>query len=462
MSQDFHVLIVDDEELYAQAIASELTRLGITSDLASNGHEALSRTESGRYHLILLDHRLPDEDGLRLIPLLLARQPKAALVMMTAYHAIPDAVTAIRQGADDYLVKEFSLKPLVDRVVAVRRREELFREHNNKSEPAAEGLIGTSAGMLKVIEELQRIARSPDTTVLLTGETGVGKGVAARYLHRISRAERGPLVTVDCVSLPANLAESLLFGHEKGAFTGADQVRLGAFEEAGEGSLLLDEIGDMGDVQGKLLRVLESRCFVRVGSIKELPLKARVIASTNQDLKELVKIGRFRHDLYQRLCVFPIHLPALLERGKDVLLLAEHFREFFEKKLEIVGQPLSEEVRARLLAYSYPGNVRELKNIIERAVIMSEGSRIELRHLPERMFQTETMRVSNPSAIPIDFTPGIDTMQTVEKRMIQEALARAGQIKTEAARLLGISRFQLLRRMERHGLIANDSSDEKE
>jgi two-component system response regulator AtoC len=460
MSQAFHVLIVDDEELYAQAIAGELIRLGITSDLVGSGHEALARTESGRYNLILLDHRLPDEDGLRIIPLLLARQPGAALVMMTAYHAIPDAVAAIRQGADDYLVKEFSLKPLVDRVMALRRREELFR--NSKSELAAEGLIGNSPGMVKVIEELQRIARSPDTTVLLTGETGVGKGVAARYVHRISRAERGPLITVDCVSLPANLAESLLFGHEKGAFTGADQVRLGAFEEAGEGSLLLDEIGDMGEVQGKLLRVLENRCFVRVGSNKELPLRARVIASTNQDLKELVKVGRFRHDLYQRLCVFPIHLPALRERGEDVLILAEHFREFFEKKLQINGQPLSEEVRARLMAYSYPGNVRELKNVIERAVIMSEGSRIELRHLPERMFQTETMRISNPHAIPIEFTPGVDTMQTVEKRMIQEALARAGQIKAEAARLLGISRFQLLRRMERHGLTANDSSDEKE
>jgi DNA-binding NtrC family response regulator len=459
MKESFSVLVVDDEELYAQAIGSELERAGVASDLCYSGHDALARVETGRYDLILLDHRLPDDDGLRLIPLLLARQPNASLIMMTAYDTIPNAVAAIRKGADDYLVKESNLESILGRVLALRRRKELYRGAERPSELGREGLLGRSAAILEVIGQLQRISRSPDTTVLLTGETGVGKGVAARHLHRISRPEGKPFVIVDCVSLPANLAESLLFGHEKGSFTGAEQARAGAFEEAGDGTVLLDEIGDMGEIQGKLLRVLESRSFVRVGSVKELPLKARVVASTNQDLEELVKSGRFRHDLFQRLCVFPIHIPPLRERVEDILILAEHFREFYSQKLSIETGTLSEEVRAALSAYAYPGNVRELKNILERAVIMSEGGRIELRHLPERMLQGERPPASMAPGIPFEFLPGVDTMQSLEKRMIQEALVRANHVKAEAARLLGISRYQLLRRMERHGLLPSGSSE---
>ncbi|NMB74107.1 MAG: sigma-54-dependent Fis family transcriptional regulator [Myxococcales bacterium] len=458
MSDAFSVLVVDDEEMYAQAIAAELSRLATTCDLATTAREALERAQSGRYDLILLDHRLPDDDGLRILPLLLSRQPQARLVMMTAYDSVPAAVSAIRLGADDYLVKEASLQPVLDRVQTLRRRKEMLAQ--GWSEHAREGLLGRSPGMLKVIEQLEQLARSPDTTVLLTGETGVGKGVAARFLHRLTRGGAEPFVTVDCVSLPPTLAESLLFGHEKGAFTGADQARAGAFEEAGGGTILLDEIGDMGEIQGKLLRVLENRSFVRVGSVRELPLRARIVASTNRDLSAMVEEGDFRHDLYQRLSVFPVHLPALRDRGDDVLLLAEHFREFFARKLAIDLEPLSEDIRKRLLAYDYPGNVRELKNIMERAVILAGGGRIELRHLPERLLADRPLRMEAPGSIPFEFVPGVDTMKSLEKRMIQEALARAGNVKSEAAKLLGISRFQLLRRMERHGLAERTSERE--
>ncbi len=460
MSGPFSVLVVDDEEMYAQAIAAELFRLGAGCDLAASAREALERAQSGRYDLILLDHRLPDDDGLRILPLLLSRQPQARLVMMTAYDSVPAAVSAIRLGADDYLVKEASLQPVLDRVQTLRRRKEMLAQ--GWSEHAREGLLGRSPGMLKVIEQLEQLARSPDTTVLLTGETGVGKGVAARFLHRLTCAGERPFVTVDCVSLPPTLAESLLFGHEKGAFTGADQARAGAFEEAGDGTILLDEIGDMGEIQGKLLRVLENRSFVRVGSVRELPLRARIVASTNRDLSAMVEEGSFRHDLYQRLSVFPVHLPALRERGDDILLLAEHFREFFARKLAIDLEPLSEDIRKRLLAYDYPGNVRELKNIMERAVILAGGGRIEPRHLPERLLADRPLRVEAPGSIPFEFVPGVDTMKSLEKRMIQEALARAGNVKSEAAKLLGISRFQLLRRMERHGLVERQSEREGE
>jgi DNA-binding NtrC family response regulator len=445
----FSALVVDDEQLYAQAIRRELTRQGVSCDLAYSGEQALRQVDSCCYQVILLDHRLPDDDGIRIIPLLLARQPTASLVMMTAYHTVPNAVQAIRHGAEDYIIKETSLQPIIDRVLEVRRRFEIRSAGNGWHEHKRKGLIGRSPGMVEVVAQLEKIARSSDTTVLLTGETGVGKEVAASYLHGLSRPSGSPMITVDCVALPGSLAESLLFGHEKGSFTGADQTRVGAFEEARDGTVFLDEIGDM-ELQGKLLRVLESRSFHRVGSLTEIPLRARVVAATNQDLKQAVKQGRFRLDLYQRLCVFPIHIPPLQDRGDDILLLAEHFSSFFAEKLGKPIEPLADEVRDRLMAYDYPGNVRELKNIIERAVIMTESDRIELRHMPQRVL-TAAQRPRS-SSIPVDFVPGIDTLESLERRMIKQALKQAGNVKAEAARLLGISRYQLLRRMEKYGI----------
>jgi DNA-binding NtrC family response regulator len=453
MSAGFRALVVDDEELYARAIGRELSRRQIGSDLAFSAGEALKLAEAVAYQVVLLDHRLPDDDGLRLIPHLLASQGGTAILVMTAFQTIPNAVQAIRLGAEDYIVKEASLEPLVERVLEVRRRAGV-RGPQEWRERGHGAPLGTSPGMVQVVEQLRLIARSPDTTVLLTGETGVGKEVAARFLHGISRPEGSPFVAVDCVALPANLAESLLFGHEKGAFTGADQTRVGAFEEARDGTVFLDEIGDMGEVQGKLLRVLEGRAFHRVGSMREIPLRARVVAATNCDLAEEVRRGKFREDLYQRLSVFPIPIPPLRERGEDTLLLAEHFHTFFAEKLKKNVEPLGEAVRAQLLAYAYPGNVRELKNIIERAEILAESGRVELHHLPRRVLDLAARGNGGAGAREprLDFVPGIDTLDTLERRMIQQALRQAGNVKTEAAKLLGISRFQLLRRMEKYNI----------
>ena len=451
---EFRILVVDDEELYAQAVGRELRRKGLACDLAFSGAEALHHADGNQYDLILLDHRLPDEDGLELIPVLLAGQNAASLVMMTAYQTIPNAVQAIRRGADDYIVKETSLKPLLERVMIIHRHHEVRRAASGWHEHRRAGLLGHSAAMVQVIETLRKLADAPETTVLLTGETGVGKEVAARYLHGLSGPGRDdPFVAVDCVALPEALAESLLFGHEKGAFTGADRTAVGAFEEAGVGTVFLDEIGDMDHrLQGKLLRVLESRTLQRLGSHREITLGARVVAATNQDLARMVDSGGFRMDLYQRLSVFPVHLPPLRERGEDILLLAEHFRAFFADKLGKAVEPLDDEVSARLRAYAFPGNVRELKNIVERAVIISEDGRIEQKHLPQRLLDRRRTPPSGSASIPLDFTPGADTLETLERRMIQQALRRAGNVKTEAARLLGISRFQLLRRMEKYSL----------
>ena len=458
----FRVLVVEDEHLYAQAVARGLRRNGVDCDVASTGAEALARTGVSTYRAVLLDHKLPDEDGLELIPLLLGRQPELTVVVMTAYETIGNAIHAIRLGAEDYLVKETSVAPIVDKILEIRRRVELRAAWAKNGESKAALLLGESQAIRRVTEQLHKVARAPDTTVLLTGETGVGKEVAARQLHALSAQTEAarPFVTVDCVALPGTLVESMLFGHVKGAFTGADRTKEGAFRDAGDGTLFLDEIGDMElPLQGKLLRVLESRTYQRVGASEDLPFRARTIAATNRDLEALASREEFRFDLFQRLSVFPIHIPPLRERGEDVLLLADHFVGTFTRRMGVEPEPFCPEVRERLLGYDYPGNVRELKNILERAVVLSEAGRIEASHLPERLHRTTGGAAvgTSPSGIPIDFIPGVDTLATVEMKMIRHALERADGSKTEAARLLGISRYQLLRRLEKHGMRGNDS-----
>jgi len=460
--EPFRALVVEDEHLYAHAVARELRRSGVDADLAYSGREALDRAAVGLYGAILLDHKLPDADGLELIPVLLGRQPGAIVVVMTAFETIENACHAIRLGAEDYLVKEPSAQPVVERVLEIRRRHGLRAAWAAQGESKAALLLGTSPWIWRVTEQLEMLSRAPDTTVLLTGETGVGKEVAARQLHALTGAAGGrPFVTVDCVALPGTLVESMLFGHVKGAFTGADRTREGAFHDAGEGTLFLDEIGDMElALQGRLLRVLESRTYQRVGASQDLPFRARTVAATNRDLEAMARDGTFRFDLLQRLTVFPVRLPPLRERGEDVVLLAEHFAALFTTRLGGTPQPLGPEVRKRLLAYDYPGNVRELKNTIERAAVLAGGGRIEAAHLPERLHRSA--HLSSPPGgpgIPVDFIPGVDTLATVERKMIRHALARAAGSRTEAARLLGISRFQLLRRLEKHGIGTEDPSE---
>jgi DNA-binding NtrC family response regulator len=454
VTADFRVLVVDDEQLYARAIGRELDRAGMSSDLAFTAAEALEKARTRSYALVLLDHKLPDDDGIGIVPLILARQHGATVIVMTAFEAIPNAIQAIRNGAEDYIVKQPSLEPLVAAIREVRQRRELdLSLPSIEDDIGRDGLLGVSAPILAVREQLRRVSAGKDTTVLLCGETGSGKEVAARSLHLGSAPAGSPFIAVDCVAMPSPLVESLLFGHEKGAFTGADRTQAGAFEEAGEGTIFLDEIGEMDmSLQGKLLRVLESRTFHRLGSVKEKPVMARVVAATHRDLMELVDEGRFRFDLYQRLSVFPIAVPSLRERGEDILVLARHFVKHFARKLGIPPQPLPREVESRLLGYDFPGNVRELRNIIERAMILCEDGRIETCHLPERLLREgiPTLGIARSgTTLPFDFVPGVDTLETLEKKLIRQALDRAAGNKSEAARLLGLSRFQLLRRLEK-------------
>jgi DNA-binding NtrC family response regulator len=466
---EFRALIVDDEETYARSLKRLLGRRGVHADHAATAADALVRVRKRAYDLVVLDYLLPDGSGLDLIPPVAALRPAPRVLMMTAFGTIENAVEAMRRGAWDYLTKSTAIDDIVERVLDAQRvaqaRLALGPDGGAPlDEPRAQlpGLLGDSPAMAAARARISDVARAPETTVLLTGESGTGKGVAARAIHALGPRAAEPFVALDCVALPPTLAESELFGHEKGAFTGADKTKPGKLEACGRGTVLLDEIGDMeAALQGKLLRVLEERTFERVGGLKSIPMNARVIAASHRDLGRLVEEKRFRLDLYHRLMVFPIHLPPLRERGDDVLSLAEHFVAEFAGRLGKRFGRLGAEVRDALSAYDFPGNVRELKNVVERAVILAPGRELTLDLLPERVFATrrsasplsaEPATTAREGALNIAFRPGTDTLDALERKLLEEALRMAGGKKSRAAALLGISRFSLMRRVEKHRL----------
>jgi DNA-binding NtrC family response regulator len=458
---EFRTLIVDDEETYALSLKRLLARRGVTAEVAGTAAEGLERARKKRFDLVVLDYMLPDGNGLDLIPPIRALRPPPTVLMMTAFGTIDNAVEAMRRGASDYVTKSTELPAIVDRIVDAERvararaqvepTDDVFR---------ASGLLGDSAVIKEARTRIAEVARASDTTVLLTGESGTGKGVAARAIHALSPRKGETFVAIDCVALPATLAESELFGHEKGAFTGAEKTKPGKLEIAGRGTVLLDEVGDMDPaLQGKLLRVLEDRNFERVGGVRPIEMNARVISASHRDLGALVEEGKFRLDLYHRLSVFPISIAPLRARGDDVVLLAEYFIGEYAGKM---GKSLSlhAETREILLAYDWPGNVRELKNVIERAVILAATRELSPDLLPERIREAPRQRgpvklglaEASTTGLAMEFRPGTDTLDGFERRLLEEALRLAGGKKGKAAEILGISRFALLRRVEKFGL----------
>jgi two-component system response regulator AtoC len=478
---EWRTLIVDDEETYARALQRLLGRRGIEADVATTAAEGLKRAQQKPYILAVLDYLLPDGTGLDLIAPLRQLRPAPAVLMMTAFGTIENAVEAMRRGATDYVPKSTALADVVERVAEAERvaraaqKVPPARESAGSSALGAQALRGESDSMRQVRARIAEVAASPDTTVLLHGESGTGKGIAARAIHSLSPRAAEPFVAIDCVALPTPLAESELFGHEKGAFTGAEQKKPGRLEMAGRGTVLLDEIGDMEwALQGKLLRVLEERTFERVGGVKPIHFEARVIAASHRDLTQLVSERKFRLDLYHRLSVFPIYLPALRERGEDILLLSQHFLGEFASRLG-KSLSLSREVSELLLRYDFPGNVRELRNLMERAAILAPAPVATLTPelLPPRITEMTLQRQISPPGcaspgstetgaeggepgsgrgMTVTFEPGRDTLENLEKRLLEEALRMAGGKKVKAAEILGISRFALLRRVEKYGL----------
>jgi DNA-binding NtrC family response regulator len=455
MSEAVRVLVVDDEEIVRESLSGWLRKDGHHALSTADGRAALAALRAEPWDVVLVDLKMPGMDGLQLLEEARREGAGAVFVMMTAYATVDTAVSAMKLGAYDYLVKPFDpeeLTVLVQRIVSqralVRENESLRRAL--KLEYGFHDLVSKSAAMQRVFELARAAARS-SSTILVLGESGTGKEVLARAIHAESPRAAAPFVAVSCAALTETLLESELFGHEKGAFTGAVARRRGKFEQAQGGTLFLDEVGDVSPkLQLDLLRVLEARRFQRVGGAETLEADVRVVAATNRDLAKAVADGSFREDLYYRLHVIPITLPPLRERREDVPLLVQHFLERFSTELKRSLTGVSPEAMSALLSYPWPGNVRELRNVLERGAVVAQGSVIQLADLGLASPQPgRGVSVGEPLSL-----------EEVEKRHIAGVLNWTGGNVTQAARVLGIDRMTLYNKIKRYGLRRSSDQDQ--
>jgi two-component system NtrC family response regulator len=435
------ILVVDDEVKMGVLLAGTLEDEGYDVMRTERGDQAVSLLKKHQFDLVITDLKMSPVGGLTVLQEAKKAQPECIVILMTAHASVETAVSAMKAGAADYLAKPFSLDEMV---MLVKRQLESRRLADQvqvlKTDLAryvAKDMVGQSHSLRDVLDMVSRVAPT-DASVLITGESGTGKELVARAIHAASQRSEGPFVAINCAAIPETLLESELFGHEKGAFTGAVARKRGRFELAHGGTIFLDEVGEIAPgIQAKLLRALEEHSFTRVGGVTVQSVDVRMLAATNRDLVARMHEGTFREDLFFRLNVFPIHIPPLRERGEDILLLASHF---------LAGQGssavLSPDARQALLDYDWPGNVRELRNVLERAVILSNGNTITAADLH---------LLSRPKSGKA-FVQTSNGMVEVEKQMIQDALDRAGGNKAEAARLLKITRRMLYSRMKKHGL----------
>ncbi|HSJ31217.1 MAG TPA: sigma-54 dependent transcriptional regulator [Longimicrobiales bacterium] len=448
---DERILILEDDKLIREVVAERLSQRGFEPVVASTLAEARRLIASEHPDAALLDVKLPDGEGTEILRELVTADD-VPCVMMTAHGTIESAVAALRLGALDYLEKPFSIDRVEATMRAALERTRLRRELRSLRGPGASGrMIGTSPAMREVTDLVEKVAPADSATVLILGETGTGKGLLARTIHDLSPRADGPFVNVTCSALTESLMESELFGHEKGAFTDARTLKRGLVEVADQGTLFLDEIAELSPgVQGKLLRFIEEKTFRRVGGTRDLVVNARVVAATNRDLEADVRAGRFRQDLFYRLSVLPIELPPLRHRASDVPLLVTAFMNSYSRELGRRVRHVEPAAMERLKAHDWPGNIRELRNVIERAVLLAEGDSIRLENLPRELQGTDGRREeSEPDAAA--FGPdGVD-LGTLERMLLREALRRAEGNRSEAGRLLGLSRHQVRNRLAKYG-----------
>jgi DNA-binding NtrC family response regulator len=443
------VLIVEDEEKLRRVIELDLMSAGYEVDKSASAEDALRRVES--VDLVLTDLRLPGIDGLELLSRIRAQNARTPVIVMTAFGTVEGAVEAMKAGAVDFLLKPFSLDHL--RTVLAKAFEvRALRDENMKLRAELglryqfDNIIGRSPAMREIFATIERVAPSR-ATVLLAGESGVGKDLIARAIHQHSPRKDHPFVKINCTAIPENLMESELFGYEKGAFTGASGSKPGRFEYADTGTVFLDEIGDVpAAVQVKLLRILQDREFERLGSNKTRHIDVRVVAATNADLRAALEQGTFREDLYYRLNVVPINIPPLRERREDIPYLAEHFVKKLARDQATPERALADEAIEKLLAYHWPGNVRELENAIERSLVLSSGDHLDAGDI--RLESAPSRPASNAGG----FLPEGLTLDQYEQSIIREALKRANGNKSQAARLLGLTRNALRYRLAQMGL----------
>jgi two-component system response regulator HydG len=459
------VLIVDDEEKLAKILERSLRGAGFDARSVTDPAAGLRLVTEEPFDVVLTDIKMPGMDGIEFLTRVKERRPETDVVMMTAYASTETAIEAMKRGAHDYLIKPFpvdELRILLERIGETRGlREEnaRLREQVEGARPRVEGIVAASGAMREVLSQVRKVAKS-DAGVLLRGESGTGKEVLATAIHDLSPRASGPFIRVNCGAIPETLLEAELFGHVKGAFTGATETRDGHFQAAHSGTIFLDEIAEMTPpLQVKLLRVLQEGEYTRVGESTPRRVDVRVIAATNQDLEAMMAQGRFRQDLYYRLNVVPIFIPPLRHRPEDTPALIEHFCRRFAPKG--TRRELSPDAYDLLLRYPWPGNIRELENAIEHAVVMGEGQRIEIGDLPLALRQWSQHGAPAPAIAANSVTQApAGTLEAMEVRAISEALAKTGGNQTRAARLLGITRRTLGYRMKKYGLATGVDEDE--
>jgi len=432
------VLVIDDEQLMRDFVKETLTRAGYNVAVATDGKTGLDMLEKHDFDLVVTDLKMPVMDGLEVLRQVRSGFPGVNVIVMTAYATVETAVTALKSGAIDYIMKPFTpdeIEVVAQKAVEHGRLEEENRYLRSELKELYnfEEMVGTGAAMRAVYDQIRKVAPTR-ATVLIYGETGTGKELVARAIHYTSPRRNKPFIKVNCAALSAGLLESELFGHEKGSFTGAFRRKIGRFELANEGTLLLDEISEMNaDLQAKLLRVLQEREFERVGGTTPIGVDTRIVSTTNRDLCHAVESGRFREDLFFRLNVVPVHLPPLRERKEDIPLLVEHFLNKFSRENGKRVEGVSPEAMKMLQEHSWLGNVRELENCIERAVVLSEDTVLCPEHLS---FGPAPVRKAQGDGIVV---PHGSTVDEAVKMLIEDTLTRCNDNRTQAARLLGIS-----------------------
>ncbi len=452
------ILVVDDERSMREFLEILLEKAGHEVATAADAGGALTALGAGAFDLVISDLRLGRGTGLDILREVKTTSPATEVVMVTAYATTENAVQAMKQGAYDYVLKPFKvdeLKLVVEKALEHRAllAENRVLRHRVGDRRRSEEILGGAPAIQEVRKLVEKVAPTR-TTVLVTGESGTGKEVVARTIHARGERSAQPFVAINCGAIPEGLIESELFGHEKGSFTGASETKPGLFEVAGSGTLFLDEVGELPpNVQVKLLRALQERKTRRVGGSGDVAMSARIIAATNRDLAQDVKEGRFREDLYYRLNVIQVRVPALRERREDLPIFLDHFLDRFAAELARTRPTLDPEARRLLLAYDYPGNVRELANVVERAVTLCDGDVIEPSALPP------VVRGAKPTAVPglawalpddgLDLQAHLDA---VERGILEQALRRSGGVKTEAARLLSLTFRSLRYRLAKYGI----------